>query len=44
MVLGFGFSGGAGVPEFFYDALKAEVQRAGLWVWFLETTEAGGAK
>jgi hypothetical protein len=34
VILAWGF--GRGEWEFFYDAMKAAVSRAGLWEWFLE--------
>ncbi len=45
VVLGFGFDGSAsqGAPEFFYEAIKSEVKGAGLWTWFLQAGEEGGA-
>lgn len=44
VVLGFGYEGSASMaqPEFFYEAIKGEVQHAGLWNWFLEAGEEGG--
>ena len=41
VLLAFGFNGGGGCPEFFYDSIKAAVQCAGLWPWFLEAREEG---
>lgn len=43
VVMGFGFNGVAGTPDFFYDQVKAEIEKAGLWQWFLKAGKEGGA-
>ena len=40
LVLGWGYRGGGGEPEFFYDALATALTAAGLMDWF---REEGGA-